>query len=294
MNVLFLSTANDTAGLGVAMKRAFDQWGGDWQARAVRRWAGNFSYPADAEWGEVDGLIAEADVIHLLDRTDRMPDLKGKPLVIEHLGTYFRRDPQGISAQCQRLGALEVAGGLDLMLLPYLRWLPIPVDLDTLAALRVPNEGILRIAHAPTNRALKSTDQIIAAVKRLARKVPIDFDIIEGVPWQECLVRKGRSDIFVDELTLGYGLNALECWVMGIPVVSGIADPVIRARMIAMFGELPFTEATAETLYDRLAELVVDERFRRYRGEIGRRHALRWHSPRYVVGEAIALYEQLR
>ena len=37
MNVLFVSPTVDTAGQGIAAKRAFDAYGGEWHARHIRR-----------------------------------------------------------------------------------------------------------------------------------------------------------------------------------------------------------------------------------------------------------------
>ena len=307
MNVLFLSPTVDTAGLGIGMKRAFDAHGGEWHARAVRCADSWLRYDADIDWDRSDGaqtaevmsVWAQADVLHIME----MPWGSGfgprKPTVVQHLGTYYRRNPQVVSAQCQALGATEVADMHDLIRLnPSLGWLPDIQAVDELAALRERTypglDDRIRIAHAPTDRTIKSTDLIVAAIERVGRDYPIDFDLIEGVPNAQCLERKARCDLFVDELTLGWGLNATECWAMGIPVVSGIANPETEAMMHRDVGDtLPFVKATPETLDDVLRAMCRSAALRREWGEVGRAHLVAYHAPAAVVARTIGLYERV-
>ena len=112
---------------------------------------------------------------------------------------------------------------------------------------------MVRIAHAPTNRAIKSTDALIAVVEAFrAEGLPVELDLIEQVTLGECLARKAAADIYFDQVILGYGCNAIEAWGMGIPVIAG-ADPWTLERMRREFdGRLPFLVATEETIADVL------------------------------------------
>jgi hypothetical protein len=295
--VLILSPYEDTAGIGITLRRSFDRWAPDWEARAVRRANNYIDYPADIEWpgdtqsAEVEELYRKADVVHVMEQPDILDELgpTDAKIIVQHLGTYYRDNADAVSEQCQALGATEVASGFDLMLKPHLRFVPLPAELPGVAELRSEYRVTdkVRIAHATTNRAVKSTDLIMAAVERL--KHPVHFDLIEGEPWGVCLARKAKTDIYVDELRLGYGLNALECWAMGIPVISGIlGDP--RTRMLAEFGELPFAEATEATLEQTIESLVTDPALRAEWGERGRQHLATVHSPQAVVQRMIDVY----
>jgi hypothetical protein len=296
VRLLIVHNGPDVAGLGIALKRAFDAASTEWKARAVRRKDNWLHYPGDITWlkgtddAEVMELYRQADVVMIVEKPeaiDLFPPMD-KPVVVYHTGSRYRRDPDGVSAACR--GALEVAGSLDLMLRPNLAFLPIAADLEALHRWRAYHGSeTVRIAHAPTNRDIKSTAAIIRAVDRLRRDYKVELDIIERVPWQECLRRKGRADIFVDETTLGYGANAVECWAMGIPLVSGIADRDHRAEMVSRFGALPFLSTTEANLYDALGNLVVSPQLRRMWAENGQRHAYRWHSHEAVVKAAIPL-----
>jgi hypothetical protein len=304
VNLLIVHNGPDIAGAGISLKRAFDACAPGWNARAIRRKDNWLRYLGDITWEkgtenpEAVELYRNADIVHIFEKPnaiDLFPLPHDKPVVVSHTGSRYRNDPDGISAQCQAIGATELAGSVDLMLRPNLGFLPLVADLDALARLRTREyraSGPVRIAHAPTNRDIKSTTAIIAAVNRLKRRYNVELDIIERVPWAECLRRKARADIFVDETTLGYGANAIECWAMGIPVVSGIANPEHRAMMLDKFGELPFVETDEAGLYATIELLVSSESQRQEAKWRGADHVDRWHSQEVVVDMATAIYDK--
>lgn len=303
MNVLILSDRTDIAGIGIALKQAFDRHSTTWKARAVRR-RDVFGYPGDVEWTDthvVRRLFKAADVIHVLQRpyvATKFAGWERKAIVVHHLGTYFRQDPAGVSAACREIGATELAGSLDLIPNGDMELLPIVADIDKFSAIRErvyqPSDRV-RIAHAPTNRAFKSTLNFIDAVQNLEKRHDIEVDLIEKVSWEECLERKARADILFDELTHGYGANALEAWSMGIPVVSGVADNLVRAQMVAKFGgrSLPFMDVTARTLEGSLEALITDPDLRHAIALRGRKHVELFHSGASVVSRATGIYERI-
>jgi glycosyltransferase involved in cell wall biosynthesis len=307
-SVIFINPGHDTAGSGYAFKRAFEAES-DWRVRAICRATTYLDYPTDIVWRPkrnrrlrdmVDSLIQRADVVHAMNSPRPLGWFTFRPsqvLVVHHLGTTFRRDPEAMSAMCREYGAIEVTDSIDL-LFDNIGWLPIPADLAALASLRTEHyqpSRTIRIAHAPTDREYKDTEAVIGAVDSLSRKYPISFDLIEGVPNRECLGRKAQADIFVDQLRYGFGLNAIECWAMGIPVVSGLTDETAKQRGKAMWGgSLPWADATAKTLEAVIEHLIVDGDWRAKLGERGRAHAEHWHSQRAVVETALATYERAR
>lgn len=148
----------------------------------------------------------------------------------------------------------------------------------------------IRIAHAPTNRQVKSTDLLIKAIDQLkADGFDVELDLIERRSWAECMERKAKADIYFDQIGLGYGNNALEAWVMKIPVVAGAADATLD-EMERRFGFLPFYHATEETIYDALRELIEDPKLRKRYGLIGYEYVKQWHDYPIVVEQLKALY----
>ena len=148
------------------------------------------------------------------------------------------------------------------------------------------------IAHAPTNREVKSTRQFLAAFQRLQDEGhPVELELIEQATWADCLERKSRADIFFDQTQLGYGCNALEAWGMGIPVIAGAQDETLD-EMERRFGHLPFYHATEETIYDALKELVESPELREQYGQIGYDYVRRWHDEPVVVEQLKRLYRR--
>lgn len=149
------------------------------------------------------------------------------------------------------------------------------------------------IAHAPTNRQVKSTDQLIEAVERLqAEGYDVELDLIERRSWRECLARKAKADIYFDQIGLGFGCNAIEAWAMGIPVVAGAADETLD-EMERRFGQLPFYHATPETIYDALRELIDDPKLRERYGQIGLAYVRKYHDASVVVDQLKAIYQRV-
>jgi hypothetical protein len=179
------------------------------------------------------------------------------------------------------------------------RWLPgsrfLPYASVDVASLLPPPpaaessmERPLRVAHAPSNREVKGTSHVIAAVERLRGEgVAIELDLIEGVPRDRVLARVATADVVVDQLMIGwYGGFAVEAMALAKPVLCHIAETTAEDNP---FGdELPIVRATPATLADRLRELAADPRQRERRGASGRAFCERHHNP---VGVARAVLE---
>lgn len=165
--------------------------------------------------------------------------------------------------------------------LPGATFLPYAnVDAAAIAVKQLPDRRTARIAHAPTNRAVKGTVHIEAAVEALrAGGLDVELDLITGVPNRQALERIAGADILVDQLHIGwYGGVAVEAMALGRPVVCHI-DEVDNP-----FGaELPIERATPATVADVLRTLVVDRQRRLELAARGREFALRAHDPRAIV-----------
>ena len=301
LSILSVNAGADTAGQGVRMAQGFARHAPDWSYRSIARSPNYIAYPIDLPWDNrvVQQLWSDADVVHLHNnfRTAEIVEQRrgDKPAVIHHHGTMFRSNPSPLLAETRRRGARGIVSTLDLYLVApdELEWLPAPYDIEWLAKFREPiDDGRIRIASAPTNRTVKSTDAFLAAVERLQRDYPVDLILIERTDWMECLRLKGMADIFFDQVILGFGCNAIEAWGMGIPVVAGAADPTLD-EYERRFGRLPFYHATEATIYDALRELVDSPDLRARYGAIGREHARTYHDDAKVVAQLQTIYRSL-
>lgn len=284
MNVLIICPGSDTGGQAIRIKQAFDRRPDSGiTVRTVRKANEYLNYPADAGWDALPALYEWADVVQFqatardygwLDCGSR------KPVVVHHQGSRLRDNSAAVVAEVESIGASQIVSTVDLLeCVPEgTPWLPSPYDPAFLARYASPRRRIT-IAHAPTNRTVKGTDAVIRAVASLE----VDFDLIENREWRVCLSRKGRANIFIDQLYLGYGNNAVEAWGMGIPVVAGVSSEAVRTRMLRMWGGIPFVEATEGTLADVLDMLIHSAEARMAAGDVGIEHFMRWHDETVAV-----------
>ncbi len=312
VKVLILATGVDTGGQGYRISEAFRKNEPDWQVDSVNTTRHPFAYTEQHTVGVrermrlVGRLYQDADVIHLRDHLvgwhKHDAGRKGKPTVLHHHGSFFRKNHGAIANQSRRLGIVEIASTIDLTLLePNVEWVPSPYDLHQLGLIRAieygPSEN-LRIAHFPTSLTTKQTASFMAALAGISEKRKVEtITNLDArgravhMPHVEVLHQKARADIYLDQLVLGYGNASIEAWGMGIPVVAGVADPKVRKAMIERWGELPFVEASEENVAAVLAKLVRSPSMRKEYGERGRAHAQRFHSEASVVDVLKGIYE---
>lgn len=296
MRVLNASHLADTGGNGHRTAAAFRKLAPDVEYRFTARQTNWLDYPPDLPWSEAREAWIAADVVHVRDgfHAQAMLDAPDRPTVIHHHGTQFRLHAAELLREQVRRRAIGLAATLDLWLMAPddLEWAPALYDLNRLSSLthRFHQDGVFRIAHAPTNRRVKSTEAFLAAADRLGREVPVEVILIERTPWAECLRRKAEADVYFDQVGLGYGNNAIEAWGMGQAVVAGGADATL-VEMRRRFGELPFVVADEGTIYEALRELA-DPATRLEWARRGRVHVERFHSEAAGVAMLRAVYER--
>lgn len=308
MNVLILAGGADTGGQGIATKQAFDRHS-SMQVRSVSVSKNYLAYAADLWWPAdkrlIRRLFAEADVLHVRNTFLSLKlvgaldfDRKRPPMLIQHHGTDYREHPSRLLHEAARYGAATYVSTIDLLTaapVDHVGWIPAPLDIDALAAFRVarPAEAPLRVGHAPTVRASKGTDVFLEAFAQVEKTRNIELVMIEGKPQVECLAIKGTCDILFDQLTFGYGSNALEAFAMGIPVLSGAEDPAVLDRMRSVIGFLPFLPCTRANLAEQLRRLIDQEQLREDLAAVGRSYVQTYHAAPVVVKRLERIYRTI-
>lgn len=301
MNIFITSPHQDTGGQAARIARAFKLYEPDWSVRAMRVQDNFLHHPADLNWDIVkaERLYQQADVVHHQNGLHHYVAFdKGqhKPTVMHHQGTRLRGHPVEVTDEGLSIGAIQLVSTVDLLAdCPGSTWLPQPVNIDEVMQYRVTRpKKVLRIGHSPTNRKAKNTEGILAALNSLSSRYPFEVDLIEGVEWAACLSRKGRCDIFIDQLTLGYGNSGIEAMAMGIPLVSGWDDPSDRERYIHETGTTPqFLEATTATLASVIEPLLASLELREEYGRRGRAFVEMVHEDRRVVQQLKYIYQNV-
>jgi glycosyltransferase involved in cell wall biosynthesis len=147
------------------------------------------------------------------------------------------------------------------------------------------------VLHAPSSRAKKGTEQVIAACKEL----DVELEIVEGLDHREAFERYRQADVIVDQLNAGwYGIFAIEAMALGKPVVTFLNDEAVRKTEQAFGIEIPIVNATAETLAGALQPLVASADERRRIGHASRAYVEEVHDLERMTDRLLALYAGLR
>jgi glycosyltransferase involved in cell wall biosynthesis len=213
-----------------------------------------------------------------------------KKSVFHYLGSDIRGKTPEQLAFGKRADA-EIVGSYDAT-----RWVPdahvVPPGLDLRPFTPVPPSDSPRplVVHAPSNRERKGTRFVVEACAQL----PVDLDIVEGVPHEEARERYARADIVVDQLNAGWhGVFALESMALGKPVVTHLKPDVV-ARSAEGYGiRIPIVSATKETLVDALRPLVEQPALRKDVGAASRAYVERVHDIDRVADRLVDIYRSL-
>ncbi len=155
---------------------------------------------------------------------------------------------------------------------------PLKVDLERFTPCYVPVEKEkICIVHAPSNRKVKGSDQIIEAVESLKQKYDLDFILVENKTQKEARQIYKKADIIVDQVRLGtYGVFAIEGMALGKPVITYISD----GMKDCLPEELPLVSANPDTVQEVLERLIKDGRLRHEIGVAGSEYVKKYHDCR--------------
>ncbi len=203
---------------------------------------------------------------------------QGKKIICCYTGSDLR--VRGVIPQIDEISDLNFTVEYDhLKLHPNIHHIFFPFDIQKFKPLPYRDDEILRIGHAPTNRAAKGSDVIISIVNELEQNYAVKLILIENLPYQEALKRKAECHIFIDQIgDLGYGINSLESLAMGIPTCSCLA-PGFEEQ----YPGHPFIAINGQNLKSRLISLIQEKELRIKKAREGRDWVKEYHDPIKVV-----------
>jgi glycosyltransferase involved in cell wall biosynthesis len=223
--VLFISK-KDFAGSGVKLCDALNNHSNSYTSRFIAHKPANFGAKNDIVTSNeyvIQKHINNADIIHLkgdfpISHFTKL-DFTNKPIFQTVGGSYFRRQSD------KHIGAVALAkynlneytcfnlSGITPELTE--NWIPHAIDI-------MPNywtepKGRIRIGHAPSHRGKKGTENILEALKSF----DVDVVLMENLTNKEVIEIKKTLHLFIDQSIIeAYGMNAVECLAMGVPVIS--------------------------------------------------------------------------
>jgi len=297
MNILILAKS-DYSGAGYALMDAINTHTLH-KARLIAGGRTRYGYPADLIRPTQDDLwklIEWADVYNFQAGTELLPGgAPRKPVVKTYHGSEYRKHWGRENAQAKARGWAQTCLTVDLSQFGA-TW--IGRAMPDLSHMYSPDPGF-HVAHAAApdrhgkgKRDRKGTTIVQAA---LAGLKDVTFDIFHDVPNDECLRRKAKAHLYVDQLgpySMGYGTSSLEAWALGVPVVSEAPDEVLDL-MRERFGRLPFAPChDADSLRRCIVKFRDSPELRARWAIAGRRYVKRWHSPVFVAERYIELFER--
>jgi hypothetical protein len=222
-----------------------------------------------------------------------------------------RPELDGMVRRNLRLGGLAAGAAVvqDLELVTYVEptfgavyVLPLAIDLPAIDAARTAAETgaaaeanapdrPLRVLHAPSDRRVKGSDEIEAAVAEAARELPLELVTVSGRPHAEVLDEIARADVVIDQLNAETpGVLALEAMALGKPVLCEY-----DATKLAGFARpSPAVAIAPGSIAGPLLDLCRDRERMTRLGADGAAYARRLHSPEAAARAAEHVYAHRR
>jgi glycosyltransferase involved in cell wall biosynthesis len=223
-----------------------------------------------------------------IQTTVRMKDLLYKHTISMDYPQFVRHPEETLRTlhYCSRY-ADHIQGGIDWV--DYLPWWDslsacnFAVDVEEWKpAPRPARRGeAVKVFHAPNHREIKGTRFLIQACDELkAEGVPIELEVVEGVPNQRLRELMSECEIIADQFIVGwYAMFAIEAMALGKPVLCYLRPDLLDLYTLYSFaGELPLVDTHPLQIKERLRELVENPELRAELGERGRRYVEKHHS----------------
>lgn len=287
MNVLQISV-HDFGGAAYALAEAIKETT-DHDSMSVRQSPGSYiKYKAHLVASEPDDLIGPwnwADVVHVHDICPKLaPGLLPKPTVVTYHGSMYRRKPKLYHDYVKSHRWIGTVATIDLTAHGF-PWMP-DCRPDLKRYVDRPR-GRFVVAHAPTSRIVKDTEKVIEQLDIEG----IILDVIERVPFEECLTRKGRASVYVDQFRLCYGLNAIEAWQMGMPAIANAKKETL-GLLEELIGFIPFVKCTPDQLRAKVQKLKNDPKTYKEGADRGVECAEKFHAPAAAAAIAFRYYQE--
>lgn len=145
--------------------------------------------------------------------------------------------------------------------------------------------GPLHIVHGSTERVVKGTPGILAAMERLRDRhgAAFRFTLVEGMSYDAARRVFASADLYIDQMRVGwYGGAAVEMMKMGIPVVSFLDTDHLRF-VPPEERDTPIIQADPETLVTVLDRLLRERDQLPEIARAGIAFADRVHAPEIVA-----------
>jgi glycosyltransferase involved in cell wall biosynthesis len=155
----------------------------------------------------------------------------------------------------------------------------------------------LIVTHAPSNRMKKGTDSIILpALERLSKRFDFEIKLIENMTHEKCLEEIQKSDIFIDQVLVGfYGNAAMEAMAFGVPIAVHLNENITKLAgdIFEYCPIIPVRERTIESFTKAIEPWLKNPETLRLQGLKSRKWVSLVHDENVVGKKWVHLYRNL-
>ena len=205
-------------------------------------------------------LIKECDILHYHGQAVSQgyrdlvmwSGIMGKPVILHHHGSEIRnKDYPKFANQLVKYRYVSTPDLLEFV--PDAEWLPNPTNLKNLKYSETNISGPLRIMHAPTNRDVKNTAAIEAAISKVKNDgLNVQFTLVENIKHSDLISQISKHDLIIDWVNpkFGiYGVFSIESMALGRTVICSLNDSLYEKF------NLPIISINPDNLADKITEL---------------------------------------
>jgi len=145
------------------------------------------------------------------------------------------------------------------------------------------------ICHSPGEKGVynyKGTRQINDAIKILSKKYPIEYVLLEKETWEDCIYKKSRAHIFIDQLTKGnkyvpqerfggkipykgaLGKSGIESMMLGCCTVTTMDEPIT----LPYFPPPPVILTSYHNFTNDIERIIKDNKYK----DVNTQHQKKW------------------
>ncbi len=148
------------------------------------------------------------------------------------------------------------------------------------------------IFHAPTDRLVKGSDSVEAAVRQLRRNgYRVRLDLAFGIPWMQVKEKLQHAHLAIDQLMGGwYGAAAVEMMASGKPTICFLREDWMQKTEEPFRAALPLVNSDHTNIYGVLKCLLDRPAAWAEVSQRGRAFVETWHDPQKLAAQLLRDY----
>lgn len=177
---------------------------------------------------------------------------------------------------------LNQPSSAQLQIRPYMR-MSIPLELSKYR-FYIPERAVPVVAHIPSDRGVKGTEFVIAAVEKLKQEgIHFEFRLIENMQNDDVREVLAEADIVIDQL---FSETIATLALEGLATGNAVLARYLPERSLIP-SDCPVVNVTINTLCDKLRGLILDREGRHEIALAGRSYVEKYHAHTHVTQQIL-------